>query len=367
MNIKTINYILFFAFYFIVANEIVAQEQNTEPSVKSLIKNTSISGQYFIAYDYNDSKKLHDFRLKRGYFTLKTKLNDMFSVRYTQDITLDNEGSDAGNVEIRLKYLYLKAKLSKINFLKNTYIEVGLAHTPWLDFEQHINRYRVQGTMFSDGDKLLTSADFGLTFAGIIGGKIDEKYQKEVNKKEAGKYGSFAIGVFNGGGYHAIEKNSNKTFQSRISIRPLPNIIPGIQLSHGFFYGKANRSDTTYIPDAILNIFMLSSESKYHTFTAQYTIGSGNYSGKYIDSNNKSIDNEGFSFFGEFKIPKSKFALFSRYDNFKLYETTTNTKETIIAGLSYNFLKNKILIDYQQVKTPSATINYYELALEIAF
>ncbi len=333
---------------------------------KSLIQNTTISGQYFMAYNYNDKDDLHNFLLKRGYFTLKTKISDIFSVRYTQDITLDEEGGDAGNVEMRLKYLYLKGKLDK--FVKNSYFEVGLVHTPWLDFEQHINHYRVQGKMFSEKIKMINSADFGVTVAGLIGGKVDKKYQDEVNKKEPGKYGSYAIGFFNGGGYHDFEENDNKTFQSRITLRPFPNKIPGLQFSHGFAYGKVNLNDSVPVPDYMVNLFMLSSESRLHKFTAQYHIGTGDFAGKYInEATNEGYDNEGYSFFGEFLIPNSNFAVFSRYDNFKIYEETTVTSATIIAGLTYRFLKNKLLVDYQQTKTPTGKINFYELAIEIAF
>ncbi len=95
-----------------------AQEKDSVSHLQYMMANTSISGQYFIAYLYNDQSDNHQFTLKRGYFTVNTKLSEQFSVRYTQDITLDQEGSDAGNVEMRLKFLYLKAKLGDFLFLK---------------------------------------------------------------------------------------------------------------------------------------------------------------------------------------------------------------------------------------------------------
>lgn len=346
-------------------NSTNAQTNDAQIKATSILQNTSFSGQYFMSYNYNDQSELHNILLKRGYFTIKNELNDVFSVRYTQDITLDEEGGDAGNVEMRLKYLYLKAKIDKIDFLKHSFVEVGLVHRPWLEFEQHINQYRVQGTMFSERTKIISSADFGLTYIGLIGGEIDKKYQKEINNKEAGKYGSFAIGVFNGGGYHAIEYNSNKTFESRLSLRPFPDFMPGLQISHGFAYGRANLAKTP--PIFRMNLIMLSSESKYHKITAQYLEGAGDFAGKYIDDINNSYNSQGYSFFGEFLIPKSKFAVFSRYDNFTIKKSTDYAIENIIGGISYRFYKNKVLLDYQQSKMPGQRINYYELALEIAF
>lgn len=79
----------------------------------ALNQKIDISGQWFLAF--NNASEINQFVLKRGYFTIKTEMSDVFSIRYTQDITLDKEGSDAGNVEMRLKYLFLKIKLDQIN------------------------------------------------------------------------------------------------------------------------------------------------------------------------------------------------------------------------------------------------------------
>ncbi len=365
-KMKKISILSIFVSLLFITNSVLAQDK-----AKSILSKTKISGKGFVVYDYNDTKDAHGFSLKRGYVTIKSQLNDRFSFRYTQDITLKKEGKSAGNLETRIKYLYMKAKLGDLAFLKNTYVEVGLTHVPWIIFEQQINPYRLEGLMFVDRNKIMTSADLGVEFAGLIGGQLDEKYRKEVNKHNAGRYGSFAIGVFNGGGYHAIEKNNGKTFRSRLSIRPLPDIVPGVQLSYGFTYGQVNQSktDSTDVPIAYAHIGMLSSESKYHKVTAQYVYGCGSYTGKshYLNAKNESIDNDGFSVFGQFKVPKSNFALFARYDNFKLKDVQTVTKETIICGVSYTFLKNMVLFGYENIKMPNVTTNYYKLALSVSF
>ncbi len=353
----------------------VFSQDISETSIKKMINNTGISGLYFMTYSYDNEAQLQKFSVKRGYFTLKTKINDIFSVRYTQDITLDKEGGDKGNVEIRLKYLYLKTNLDIIPFLKHTYIETGLVHRPWFDLEQHINQYRIQGKMFLDRNRLATSADFGIVYMGLIGGKINSEYRENVNPKEAGKYGSFAFGVYNGGGYHAIENNSNKIFESRLSIRPFPNFLPGLQLSHGFSYGSPNLTKNHL--KFMMNVGMLSSESAYHKFTAQYTKAYGNFSGRYyfpesIENTNFKEDDpynsEGFSFFGELRHPRLGFALFARYDNFTLYREVTENTQTYIAGTAYRFIKNKIVVDYQLLDHPQrGNVQFFEIALEIGF
>lgn len=94
-------------------------------------------------YEDKPGESVSKFSLKRGYVTFKKQFNKTLSVRFTQDITLDKEGSDAGNVEMRLKYCYLKIK-PQFGFLKSSYLEVGLVHSPWIDYEQKIKIKRLR-------------------------------------------------------------------------------------------------------------------------------------------------------------------------------------------------------------------------------
>lgn len=333
--------------------------------LQALIHNTSFSGQWFLGLNYSNKDNISSFNLKRGYFTIKTELNDVISVRYTQDITTDKEGSDIGNVEMRLKYLYLKLDMKRVEALKNTHFEFGMVHRPWLDFEQKLNGYRVQGMMFADRYELTSSAGLGITYAGLLGGKIDEDYQKRVSKYYPGRYGSFAIGIYNGGGYHALEKNNNKIFEGRLSLRPLPESLPGMQLSYSLSYGKANTEEND--SDYRMHLFYLSSQGQYHKLMGTYYKGSGSYGDDYIDDSGLSYKNDGYSVFGEIFIPKTPLAIFSRYDLFTSYQTENQIQKTFIAGLTYRFLKNKVLLNYDQNKTGDITWRIYELALEINF
>jgi len=331
----------------------------------SLLDNTSISGQWFLNNSYDDLKKIDKFSLKRGYFTINSKLSEIFSVRYTQDITIDTEGEDAGNVEMRLKYLYLKIKLKDIKLLEDTYFEVGLVHRPWLDYEEHINKYRVQGTMFAERYHLFNSADFGITYVGLLGGELDEDFQKNISHSYPGRYGSFALGVYNGAGYHAIEFNNNKTLEGRLSLRPIPDLHPGLQFSYSFIAGMANTPDNK--TDFNSSIFMLSSESKNLVTTAQYYFGSGDYYGNYSDENGKSLQNNGYSLFGEFKIPATSLALFGRYDDFESKSTHLYDQNTALAGIAYRFLKSKVIFDFNYFEQNEKIIRTFEVAVEVIF
>ncbi len=331
----------------------------------SLIHNTTVSGEWFLGFGYDNENNICNFRLKRGYFTIKTRLNDIFSVRYTQDITNDMEGGDSGNVEMRLKYLLLKAEIDKIGFLTNTYFEFGLVHRPWLEYELKLTGYRVQGRTFSDRYDLLSSADFGISYTGLIGGEIDREYQEKVSSYLPGRYGSFSFGVYNGGGYHAFEKNNNKIIEGRVTLRPAPEKVPGILLTYTFSLGKSNTVSNN--ADYRLHIFHLASMSSIHKFMAQYYTGLGGYSDDYVNDTGYSYRNRGYSLFGEFIIPKTGFALFSRYDKMISFQESKIETNTYIAGITYRFLKNKVLLNCDQSETMGVWSRLYELALEINF
>jgi hypothetical protein len=333
------------------------------------ILNQHFEGHWFLGYRYSDLSegKTNQFTLKRSYITFKHKFNKRLDVRFTQDITIDREGDDAGNIETRLKYCYLNVNLDDFSFITDPYIEGGLVHRPWLDFEQKINHYRIQGTMFLERIGLINSADFGFTIGGLFGGKINEEYRKQVNSKYPGRYGSFAIGIYNGAGYHALEKNQNKTFEGRLTVRPLPEVIPGMQLSYNVVFGKGN---TELNPDFTINSGMISYNSRLLVLTAQYYSGYGNSKGSYADSFGNAYSNEGYSFFGEFRIPKTKLAVFSRVDRFISEHNELNSNR-LIGGISYYFYKNsKFIIDMDYYDPETAGIpdqKLYEAVIEIKF
>lgn len=336
----------------------------------SQILNQHFEGQWFLAYQYKDLKdeEISQFTLKRSYLTLKHTFNERYSVRFTQDITLDEEGSDAGNVEMRLKYCYLNMKLDNFMIFHKPSVEIGLVHRPWLDFEQSINPYRIQGKMFLERVGLLNSADFGFTFMGLLGGEMDDKYQEHVNTDFPGKYGSISLGVYNGSGYHDLENNKNKTFESRITLRPFHAALPGLQFSYFMLYGKGNIESE---PDFTIHNLFVSYENKYFTLTNQWYTGKGNSAGTFIGPDLNAYDNEGFSLFGEYKFPKYRWTAFARYDFFETEQTEAIDNQRIIAGIGYYFYKkSKFVLDLEYMDSGmdhSWRHYFYEAAIEINF
>ncbi len=329
----------------------------------------SISGEWFLSYQVGKktSQEFNNFNLKRGYITIKKTLSRHIIGRITPDISVDREGDGEGDIELRLKYCYINFLWPTIGIFNSPQLEFGLVHRPWLDFEEHINRYRVQGTMFLERNGVFDSGDYGVTFMTLFGENLNEEYQTQVNKSYPGKFGSLAIGIYNGGGYHSIEKNQNKTLEWRVTIRPIPGFIPGFQMSYLGAYGKGNQA---FAPDWVLHDGFFSFESASLVITTQYFKGTGNSKGTFLNSSQNSIEHQGYSCFGELKF--YKWNLIGRYDFYKtLISPETLRQNRYISGIAYNLAGGtKILMDYEIVKSQNATKSsdtVLELALEVRY
>ncbi|HIE15476.1 MAG TPA: hypothetical protein EYP69_00980 [Bacteroidales bacterium] len=342
--------------------------QDTTKIISPILQNTKISGQWFLAYRYEeqDTVTYNRFLLRRTYLTIKSKLTKNLSARITQDMTLDEEGNDMGNIEIRLKYLYMSYSIPDFAFFSKPYFEIGLVHRPWLDFEEHINTYRVQGTMAMERFHLFNSAGLGVSFFTMIGQKMNNSFTKSVNNHYAGQYGSFSIGIYNGGGYHAMENNRSKNIEYRLSLRPFPSKLPGLQISYFGISGKGNIPEQ---PDFMLHNGFLSYENKRFTITGQYFSGVGNSSGTLlIDTLFNADEFVGYSAFTEVKIPEIKMATFFRYDHFETSHTN-ESKNIIIGGIAYKFTqKSKLILDFSSRNSGDNKSDFFiEVALEVHF
>jgi hypothetical protein len=293
---------------------------------------------------YQSGTDYNRFALKRGYINISKQFTSWFSVRVTPDVNqMTDDGNFDGSWTVRLKYMYGQFNLPDFAFFTKPYIEFGLVHMPWLDYEEHVNFYRCQDTMFLERNETFNSADLGVMFVSQFGGLIDEDYQHKVNHYYPGRYGSISLAVMNGSGYHASEKNENKVLEGRFTIRPLPDIIPGLQFSYFGLVGKGNKNTN---PDWTVNLPYVSYEHEYVTLTGQYYWGKGNQSG--ADENDK----RGYSFFGEIK-PLKIISVFGRYDHFDPNKDTKNDENNrYIIGAAYHFHKqhkNMIVLDYDNV------------------
>ena len=311
------------------------------------------------------------FVLKRGYIDVRKEITPYFNARITPDITLDS----SGNTNVRMKYLYAAVSKQELGFIGKPYVEFGMAHMPWLDFEENINRFRMQDTMFMERNGLFNSADVGVFAAGNFGEELPKEYRERVNPGQAGRWGSFGVGVYNGGGYNASEKNSNKVLEGRVSLRPLPDIVPGLQVSAFGVSGKGNIEETATVtaPDWEVLSGMVSYESPRLVLTAQYEQGKGNQKGTAVDASGKALDHDGYSFFTEVRLDQAqKYSLFGRYDRFdpNTDDPAADVTKRSIVGFAWQFIKNNYwVLDYDRLEHSGSrdTEDRLQLTLQIKY
>jgi hypothetical protein len=365
--------------FFLIANHTYAtspQIDSTDASklLSKWLDGSYLSSQIFLGYQHHLSpdNKLNEFVIKRGYINFSKDISPFLSGRITPDITIDREGDGEGDVEMRLKYCYIEFKAPTWKFLTEPSFFIGQVFTPWIEFEEKINRYRVEGAHFLDRVKQTPSADFGIAFTTLLGGKLSDAYQKRVNNKRyAGRIGSLALGLYNGGGYHAIEKNNNKTFQWRLSLRPLPEWLTGFQINGTGAIGKGNIPES---PKWNFNLIALSYEHEWFVITGQYYKAIGSFDGLLIDEiTYKPLKNFGTSYFGEVKLFNKKISLIGRFDIQSVSKGDELLGSTrFIAGIAYHISgRNKFIIDYNifnvSANNPKPKERILEVLFELAF
>ena len=339
-------------------------QQELPPGLQGLkaLEGLKIGGLMFLEYKAgkDGAQYYNRFAITRGYINIKKTITPWLKARITPDIHRD---SSTGDVIMRIKYLYARIYTPDMGFLTNNFIEVGQIHIPWLDFKEHVNGYRCQGEMLQERNHVFNSADQGIAWFGYFGGKISKEYRETVDKHYAGRYGSFTVGIYNGAGYHADEENHNKAVEGRVTIRPLPDMLPGLQLSYFGIYGKGNIADNP--PDWRVNTGYISYETHLYTFTFTYANDKGRQDGS--DDYNK----QGISVFGKLRLPcYPALELMARYDYWDPNTADINdVSNRYIAGIGYHIYKgNLLLVDYERMIKDGGPDEYFvQTVLQVSF
>jgi hypothetical protein len=243
--------------------------------------------QYATDLDAPDS--LNAFDVTRAYLNVNAQVSKNVRFRFTPDIRRAADGSLAGSLTVRVKYAFAQFD----NLVPRGWIRFGLQQTPWLDFEESINRYRVQGTVFSEREALIPgSADFG---AGSL-------------MQLPGSYGEVHFGVYNGEGFTQTDPNRYKSIQGRLTVRPFPGKgnANGLRLSGFFNAGWYARDRPRH-----LGIVMGSYEHPHLVATIQGLVATENPSAQ----TPRDIDRRGWSVFVEPRQGPSGWAGLVRFES----------------------------------------------------
>ena len=176
---------------------------------------TGVSGVAYAQYQYALAKDtlaadsaiqhINNFDITRAYVNVIGRFAGGITARVTTDVF--QSGAIAGSRMIRLKYAYVawNPGTSPLTY------KIGAIHTPWLDWEEALWDYRMQGQMAMErgspvtGISYLASSDFGIG----VDGKFDADHF------------NFQAGIYNGENYNGALSDQHTDFMARASYRIL--------------------------------------------------------------------------------------------------------------------------------------------------
>jgi hypothetical protein len=363
----------------VLCSPILAGEPAEEPQAAAWTDRFDLSGLFYLTYENGtlDGDDFSRFFVTRAYFTAEAEILPFLSGRITLDTAQDLEGQGRGDMEVRLKYAFAKFFWQDWRVFNDPNLEVGIVHMVWLDFEEHINLYRMRGPMFMERSGIFNSADFGVTFASSLGTDMDSAFRSYAGNKYGTRHGSLAVGLYNGSGYHGDERNVNKTVEARLAWRPLPDRVKGLQLAGLVISGEGNVEGTAGDPPSWKTYNAFASYQFLHgTVTAQYVEGEGNQRGNWVEPDDPSaaMDFSGWSVFGEWRLgARHEWRLVGGYDDFERTADTGQDHSFRYAFLAvgYDLGRSNILmldVDQRDWRDPTqATDRRAQLVLQLMF
>jgi hypothetical protein len=160
----------------------------------------TVGGVAYAGYVYqlkDTANHVNNFDVTRAYLNVIGKFAYGIGTRVTADIYRNTDGSLA----YRLKYAYATWTPDKSALT----FKFGQIHTPFIDWEEHLWDYRMQGQMAMERAGYMSSSDFG---AGIDGNWGFDKVNMQ-------------IGVYNGENYNKAPGDQRKDLMGRVSVRLL--------------------------------------------------------------------------------------------------------------------------------------------------
>lgn len=295
----------------------------------------TLGGVVYAQYLYqlsDTANHVNSFDVTRAYLNVNGRFSDGLATRVTGDVYRNADGSAA----YRLKYAYAAytPNAGPLTF------KLGLIHTAWLDWEEALWDYRMQGSMpLERNGGYISSADFG---AGVDG-------------RWAGERVDLQLAVVNGENYNRPEGDRRKDLQGRVSVR-LANSddggrVGGLRLTA---YGQLGKPTTGGTRNRFLG--MLSYKSSQVTLAGQAAI-MRDAVGTLAPP---SVRGRLFAAYGVYRIPGSRAAILARVDVVDPNtDVTDNGFTRVIAGASYQLTPNlRLLADldhliYQETLTPA--------------
>ncbi|MCX6060722.1 MAG: hypothetical protein NT103_00500 [Campylobacterales bacterium] len=354
-------------------------------NVKSHAKTLDFSGTHYFGLSTNtygaNNQYGNDtstgFEFRRNYLQAKAYFNDKDYFRVTMDTTNELETTSTnGYANMYVKYAYLY--LDKV--LPYTGVEIGVAHRPWIDYEEHNSWY------YRSINKVILEDKFSTSLASGTNVGVDTMNSADlgVNFQTKTPYFSSELGLFNGEGYHPASDqklNSGLSAEWRLTGHLMGNgeqvgkykldkdtyaniSFAGISSKKEKYDGTASLDTATSVYDKNLYLFHAVYSQPEFLISAQYDVTKYSYEGA-----NNASDKElkTWSVNGEYR-PIKDWTVLARYDDLKTEYTNvagtagnnvnnTGDATQIIYGVSYEYNKNvKFIASGKTVNAKQTTL-----------
>ena len=248
------------------------------------------------AAELHESNGYNAFDVTRGYLNIQARLTDRVRLRFTPDVRPTTDANLNQNLALRMEYASLDARVSD-----NVTVMFGLHETPWLTFEESLNRYRVIGPFLAERMNMIPGpTDLGASV------------------KFTGERMEVHAGVYNGEGDGRAEIDAYKSMDGRVTLRPFDkdSELGYVNISGFYQYGW-------YAKDRPRNvaIIMGSYEKPHLVATAQYLSATDN---PFVAVD---VKRRGLSFFGEGRQGPTGWAAVGGLDYITPDVTDTSSKQ----------------------------------------
>lgn len=303
----------------------------------------SVGGLAYLQYVYQAKDTAFDqnnFEITRAYININARFSNGVSGRITPDIY---RAAGDGSLRYRLKYAYAawNPKASPLT------LKLGVIHTPWLDWEEALWDYRMQGTMALDRNGFMSAADIG---AGVDGKWGPDKVNLQLT-------------VVNGENYNGGTGDKGKDVSARVSARVRDtndsSRVGGLRVT---MYGQYGKPITGGERNRVIGL--VSYRTREILLAAQAavmqdrTVG-GTFGGAPVTAV-PMRDGHMYSAYGFYRFHEHKVTVLARVDVFDPRAGVAQDRQTrFIGGLSYQINPNlRVLGDwdvlsYQTDPTPA--------------
>jgi len=296
----------------------------------------TVSGVSYLQYVYqlkDTANHNNNFDVTRAYLNVLGRFSGGVSTRITADI--QRVGGGDNSLRYRLKYAFVAYTPQGSSL---TY-KVGQIHTPFIDWEEALWDYRMQGQMSLERGGYLSSSDFGL---GVDGNWNADRVNMQV-------------GIYNGESYSGGTGDKRKDLMGRVSVRVKPtddaSRVGGLRVTAYGQYGKPTSGGQR---SRLLG--MVSYRTKQITLAGEYAVTKDSTTGP-VPAPVAHSSGSVASLFGVYHFTNSKAAVLARVDLTDPNTNVGNNRQTrFIAGASYQLSPNlRLLADVDMLSYQGGT------------